>query len=133
MIFIDTGPFVARYNRRDSYHQECKALWAKLELKRAALVTSNFVIDEVLTLLGRRAGYGFAAETGRILYASHALRVLRPDERDEHRALALFQKLSDQALSFTDCVSFALMERHRVEQAFSLDRHFVVAGFKRFA
>ncbi len=133
MIFVDTGPFLARYNRRDSFHEECRTLWDKLTKKQPPLVTSNFVIDEVLTLLGRRAGYGFAAETGRVLYASKALRVLRPDERDEHRALSLFQKLADQQVSFTDCVSFALMERHRVEQAFTLDRHFAVAGFRRFA
>lgn len=90
------------------------------------------MLDELLTLLGRRAGYGFAAETGRILLASKALRLLRPDERDEHRALALFQKFADQEVSFTDCVSFALMERHRVGLAFTLDRHFEVAGFQRF-
>ena len=132
MIFIDTGPFLARYNRRDSYHDECRSLWAKLEKQRQPLVTSNFVIDELLTLLGRRAGYGFAAQTGQVLYSSQSLRVLRPEERDEHRALALFKKFADQLVSFTDCISFALMERHRAEVAFTLDGHFADAGFRRF-
>lgn len=133
MTFVDTGPFLARYNRRDSFHEECRALWQRLETRRTALVTTNFVIDELLTLLGRRAGYGFAAETGRVLYSSRALRVLRPDERDEVRAIAHFTRLADQHVSFTDCVSFALMERHHVAVAFTLDAHFVRAGFRRFS
>jgi predicted nucleic acid-binding protein len=36
----------------------------------------------------------------------------------------------DQAVSFTDALSFAVMRRMRIERAFSFDRHFALAGFE---
>ena len=40
--------------------------------------------------------------------------ILRPEADDELEALNLFRKLSDQRVSFTDCVSFALMRRYGI-------------------
>jgi len=55
---------------------------------------------------------------------------LRPDADDEIRAVDLFSKFADQKVSFTDCVSFVLMRRHRLQRAFAFGRHFVEAGFE---
>ncbi len=41
----------------------------------------------------------------------------------------LFEKYADQRVSFTDCISFVLMRRHKIRQVFSFDRHFELAGF----
>lgn len=130
MIFIDTGAFVARFVRRDGNHSLAMRGWAQIERQDLACFTSNFVLDEAFTLLGRRASYAFAAERARSLLASHALTILRPDETDETGAVELFAKFADQKVSFTDCVSFALMRRSRLEQAFTFDRHFSDAGFQ---
>jgi predicted nucleic acid-binding protein len=35
----------------------------------------------------------------------------------------------DQSIGFVDCLSFALMRRHRIPAAFTFDRHFELAGF----
>lgn len=129
MVFVDTSVFLARYLRNDQFHGAALTIWRGLERSEARLYTSNFVLDETLTLLGRRANYAFAAERGAAIYASQALRILRPDEADERVALELFAKYADQRVSFTDAVSFALMRRHRLERAFSFDRHFAHAGF----
>jgi hypothetical protein len=83
-----------------------------------------------MTLIGRRAGHRLAAEVGRRIYTSRALELLRPDADDELRALALFEKYEDQKVSFTDCVSFVLMERRRIARAFTFDRDFRMAGFE---
>lgn len=128
-IFIDTAALLARYLRRDQYHEEAIAYWRELELAREQLVTSNFVLDETCTLLGRRAGYPFAAQKARNLYASRAFTILRPDATDERRALDLFEKFADQEVSFTDCVSFVLMRAHDIDRVFTFDHHFAVAGF----
>jgi predicted nucleic acid-binding protein len=42
------------------------------------------------------------------------------------------RKYSDQAISFTDCVSFVLMRREGIKRAFSFDKHFRYAGFTLF-
>jgi len=36
---------------------------------------------------------------------------------------------SDQDFSFTDCTSFALLSRLRIQEAFAFDHHFWAAGF----
>ncbi len=65
-------------------------------------------------LLGRRTGYQFAHGRALNIYASRFLSIMRPDLDDEMNALNYFQKYADQAISFTDCISFALMDRINV-------------------
>ena len=93
-------------------------------------VTSNFVLNETITLLGRWVGYDFAAARARALLTSGSLEILRPGPDDEFAAVELFEKYSDQKASFTDCISFALMRKGGIDRAFSFDRHFRAAGFK---
>ena len=129
MIFIDTGAFLARYVERDQYHHAAIEHWRTLQEDRRSCFTSSFVLDETITLLARRSTYHFAAERARSLFGSRLLSILRPDGNDELAALELFEKYADQEVSFTDCVSFVLMEKQNIKCAFSFDRHFAVAGF----
>ncbi|MGC8491097.1 MAG: type II toxin-antitoxin system VapC family toxin [Syntrophobacteraceae bacterium] len=129
MIFIDTGAFLARYLGNDQYHQSSVVIWDKLAADGEKCVTSNFVLNETFTLLGRRAGYGFAVERARSIYASRVLTICRPEKKDEIDALRFFVKYADQRVSFTDCTSFALMEREKITSVFTFDRHFEFAGF----
>jgi predicted nucleic acid-binding protein len=131
VIFVDTGPFVARFVESDQYHKRAKAEWSRIEKRRERCFTSSFVLDETFTLLARRTTYAFAAERARGLMASRLLVILRPTKDDELAALDLFEKLADQQVSFTDCVSFALMRQSGIENAFSFDRHFDLLGFRR--
>jgi predicted nucleic acid-binding protein len=130
VIFVDTGAFLARYLARDDHHAKATQAWKTLPRRSWKCYTSNFVLDETFTLLARRSSYSFAAERARSLYSSRALQILRPSAEDEHEALLLFEKYADQRVSFTDCTSFALMRRRRIERAFAFDRHFKDAGFE---
>ncbi len=87
------------------------------------------MLDETLTLLGRRATYEFAVQRAKNIYASHVLTILRPDREDEIHALQYFGKYADQKVSFTDCISMALMKRQKTNRIFSYNRHFDLAGF----
>ncbi len=129
MIFVDTGPLIARYLRRDQFHAAAAAGWNALRGTRWPLFTSNFVLDEAITLIGRWAGHPFAADRARSIYNSLVLTILRPTANDETAALGLFEQFADQKVSFTDCISFALMRQHDLERAFTFDRHFASAGF----
>jgi predicted nucleic acid-binding protein len=129
VIFIDTGAFLARYLGNDQYHRSSIVVWDELAATRENCVTSNFVLDETFTLLGRRAGYGFAVERAKNIYASRALTICRPERKDEINALRFFAKYADQHVSFTDCISFALMKREKIIRVFAFDRHFEFAGF----
>ncbi|MEK9146436.1 MAG: PIN domain-containing protein [Elusimicrobiota bacterium] len=130
MIFIDTGAFLARHVLRDGNHPAASAAWERLGALGQRCFTSNFVLDESFTLLARRAGYPFAAERARNILSSAALTILRPGREEELAALSLFEKFADQEVSFTDCVSFALMRKGRIRRVFGFDRHFERAGFE---
>jgi uncharacterized protein len=132
MTFIDTGAFLARYLPNDQHHKAAQVLWHKISALREPCATSNFVLDETFTLLARRATYAFAAEKARLIYASSALEILRSDSLAERAALIWFEKFADQHVSFTDCVSFALMRVADIQTAFTFDSHFERAGFQRW-
>ena len=131
MIFVDTGAFIAIYLEGDQYHSHAFPLWKQLLASGERLYTSNFVLEETITLISRRGGYEFALRKARLLYASPNLEILRPDRRMELAALDYFHKYADQEVGFTDCVSFALMHAHRLTRVFCFDRHFDAPGFIR--
>ncbi len=129
MIFVDTGAFLARYLEKDGHHRDAVSGFQRIEEAGLPVATSSHVLDEVITLLGRWAGHRFAAERARTIFASRALRILRPDEGDEVAALTEFERFADQRVSYTDALSFVLMRKEKIREAFSFDRHFPLAGF----
>jgi uncharacterized protein len=131
LIFVDTGAFLAKYLRGDQHHAESLAIWDRLERNKERVSTSNMVINELATLMARRSTYSFAAETIRNIYDSDIFEILRPEREEEREAIRLFEKYADQEVSFTDCLSFALMRAHKIQRAFAFDRHFDLPGFAR--
>jgi len=127
LIFVDTGAFLALYIKRDQYHQEASKIFPSLH---RPFFTSNHVIDELATLLGRIAGYGYAADRIDDLYVSESIEVSASTREDEIEAIRWIRKYADKEISFTDCVSFAMMHRLGIRTAFTFDRHFRDAGFQ---
>jgi len=70
-------------------------------------------------------------EKAESIFASNALEILYSTREDELEALSLFGKYADQEVSFTDCVSFVLMKSRHIGIAFTFDRHFGLAGWRR--
>ena len=130
MIFIDTGAYLRRFLKTDQYHSRSAAAWNLLKEQLEPCYTSNFVLDETITFLARRAGYSFAAQRALQLYTSNELHILRPLLEDELTAINVFEKFADQEVSFTACVSFGLMQKAEIKRVFSFDRHFERAGFE---
>ncbi len=132
MIFIDTGAWIARFDKRDQYHGEATEKWELLSFERPGISTSNMVLAETFTLIARKKSYTFAARQADALYRSKTLKVLRPNDEDEVRAIYFFRKYADQKVRFTDCISFALMQKNNIERVLAFDLHFQLAGFSRY-
>lgn len=126
MIFVDTGAFLAFYIKRDQYHRRAHKIFSDLPRPFA---TSNHVVDELATLLGRIAGYHYAADRIDDLYGSENIEVLGSTRDDEIDAIRWMRKYADHEVSFTDCISFVLMRRAGIHAVFTFDRHFRDAGF----
>jgi predicted nucleic acid-binding protein len=127
LTFVDTGAFLALHRKTDQYHRAALRLWPTME---QPILTSNHVVDELATLMGRLAGFRFAADRVEVLYSADNIEVLYSTREDELEALRWMRKYADKEISFTDCVSFAMMRRHRIRTAFTFDRHFRDAGFQ---
>jgi uncharacterized protein len=127
LIFVDTGAFLALYLSRDQYHREARTIFPSLP---RPFSTSNHVVDELATLLGRIAGFRYAADRVDDLCASESVEVLPSTRDDEVAAIRWMRKYADKEISFTDCLSFAMMRRLGIRNAFTFDRHFHDAGFQ---
>ncbi len=64
-----------------------------------------------------------------MLSATLTLRVRWTEPDMFAAATALFLDRLDQGFSFTDCVSFTVMEREGLREALTTDHHFQIAGF----
>jgi predicted nucleic acid-binding protein len=127
MNFVDTGAFLALHLENDQHRGEALRVWPTLV---RPIVTGNHVIDEVATVLARRAGYHFAADCVADIYGAASIDVVQSTRLDEIEALRWMRKYADQRVSFTDGISFALMRRHRIRTVFTFDRLFRLAGFE---
>lgn len=131
-LFLDTSALVAIEDLNDSNHR--KALTLREQIRRGdtpfrTLFTSNYVVDEVITLLRFHCGHHVALAFRRALDASKLVRVLWVTEPIEKAAWARFQKRTDKAYSFTDCTSFALMDAEAIRSSFTFDQHFSQEGY----
>ena len=129
LIYLDAGAFIARHRESDDYHAAAIYGWRQLEHQKIRCITSNLVLVEAVRYLTRSIGNGATAERLKIWLSSDWMRVLRPDTEIDLEAIALFEKYADQRIGFTDCVSFVLMRRHRIDVVFGFDDHFKRAGF----
>lgn len=120
-IFVDTGAWYALLDKNDSYHA------AAVEFKESlthSLVTTNYVADEIITLARARLGHDIAIEIGEKLWNESIATLVRVTSQDEKKAWEIFVKHRDKGFSFTDCTSFAVMERLGIIEAFAFDEHF---------
>jgi len=105
----------------DGYHSKAVQFIRALT---TPLVTSTYVLDETVTLIKLHLGHRTAVQFGEKLRKEQIAKLLRTTEQDENRAWQIFVQYQDKGFSFTDCTSFALMERLQIERAFAFDAHF---------
>lgn len=90
---------------------------------------TDYIFDETYTALRNWLGHKLAVSFGDLVLKSKVLNLIRVDEELFDAAWEIARKHSDKSYSFTDCTSFALMERLGIDSAFTFDRHFMQYGF----
>ena len=129
-VFVDTSAYLAVLKRDDDHHREALAFVESLTRQRAVLFTSNFVIAEthamVLRYLGHEAARSFLQEVD----DSRATVVVRTEATDEVAARSIIYRYADKDFSLTDAISFAIMARLGLSQAFTFDNHFEQYGWR---
>ena len=129
-VFVDTGGWMACADRNDPAHRACTAARDATLGAGHLLVTTDFVVDETLTLIRFRLGLAAADAWWQQIDGSARLRWERVEIDRFERARNLFFQYRDNDLSFTDCTSLAIMRELRLTTVISTDRHFRQVGFE---
>jgi len=128
MIFVDTGAWYASAVPDDQDHHSAQT-W--LQQNSEPLITSDYIINETLTLLRMRGYPILALDMGQALFGGELAEIVRISDEDFQEAWHVFGKFSDKEWSFTDCTSKVVMERLGIGAAFSFDVHFRQFGSVR--
>ena len=128
-VFIDTSAFCALTIPKDQYNSAAKDLYKTTFKDNVAFYTSDYVLDEVYTLLKTRGSHTTSIKFMDGIIKSNIV-ILRVTEDTERAAKIIFRRFDDKRLSFTDCTSFALINQFGIEAVFSFDEHFRYHPYK---
>jgi len=129
-LFVDTAGWMACADASDAAHVRCCAARDGALEASQTLVTTDFVVDETLTLLRFRLGLSAAEKWWQQADRSSRLRWERIDSNRFEKARQLFFLYRDKDFSFTDCTSCVIMRELRLTHALTTDRQFSQMGFQ---
>ncbi len=131
-IFVDTWGWLAFGHRRDAHHAAVRDLIAACVSNHTPIQTSDYVLDDLITLLFRRETYEESVRFLDALFADAnegALRIQRVTAARFQAALDLRKRFRDKPdISFTDLTSMAIMQELEIKVALTKDNHFQQVG-----
>jgi predicted nucleic acid-binding protein len=132
LVFVDTSALKANYDASDDFHEKASGLMEKIatrELDVTSFVTTDYVLDEALTLTRFAHSHKKALELADATLSSKFMRVVYCDAALFRESMKIFRQYFDKEWSFTDCLSFATMKKYNIKIAFTFDPHFEQFGF----
>ncbi len=125
-VFVDTVGFLALWDEDDQWHAAAEAAWLNIA-PGTILFTSSYVLLECGNAAARTS---FRADVNdaRVLYEK-AGTLIHPVPEDWESAWATYLSHGAAGAGIVDHVSFAIMTRMGITDAFSNARHFKAAGF----
>ena len=130
MTFVDTAGWMALADGADPSHSGAVRFRDGWLERGGVFVSTDFVMDETLTLLRMRLGLETAERWWHLVEPSPRVvwEWIDPDRAE--RARRWFFRWRDKAFSFTDCTSFVVMRERKIRTALTTDKHFAMAGFE---
>jgi predicted nucleic acid-binding protein len=129
-VFVDSGAWIALVRATDQHHAEADRMFRRATSARVTLLTTNLIIAEVHRFILFHVGIRAGALLLDRIDASPLLTTVFVTAEHHAAARRWLEKLADQVITYTDAVSFAVMEATRCDDAMSFDRDFVTAGFR---
>ncbi len=131
-MFVDTWGWMALGHRRDPQHAEVRRTYEALRRHGIPIWTSDYVLDELITLLFRREVFAEAVRFVAGIMAAQAVghaRIERVTPERFFEAWELRKRFHDKpTLSFTDLTSMVIMGERGIHQVLTGDEHFVQVG-----
>jgi uncharacterized protein len=126
VVFADTFYYLAYLGERDSAHERAIRF---SQTYSGWTVTTAWVLAELADALAAPETRSNCAAFINALYEDAAVQIVPPSAALFQRGLDLYAARTDKEWSLTDCLSFVVMDEHRVRDALTGDHHFEQAGF----
>ena len=131
-VFIDTWGWLTLRDRDESRHEDVKAFYRQFRNQNGIIYTSDYVLDETITLVFKRLPFKTAKESLTKIDKAIEEGYLQVEwvtlERFE-KAKGLRLKYQDKPkISFTDLTSMVVMKELGVMDIITGDEHFVHVG-----
>ena len=127
-VFVDTVGLIVIWDEDDQWHTAARTAFERLFLNGTNLLSTSFVMAEAGNAAARR-NYRGAVEQLRTDFES-TNRLIYPSHEDWQQAWDCYRRREGNSAGLVDCLSFVVMRRVGIQQAFTNDEHFVAAGFE---
>ena len=125
MVFVDTGAWFAKFVPDDPSHARIEAWFSG---NSQPVLTTDYCIDETLTLLVARKRLSRALVAGRFFFQDKFVQLHFVSADQIQRAWILFRQRAAAGWSFTDCTSKIVIDDLQIRTAVALDAHFQQFG-----
>ena len=130
MVFLDAGYLIALLNRGDA-NRESALIWKEIvEDGQIPLLTTEFVLVEVVDFLSRSGQRALARALVAELQTGALVSITPCSSTLVRRGLDLHAQRDDKTWSLTDCISILVMQDNGVTDALTYDHDFVEAGMR---
>ena len=127
-LFVDSFFYIALINPHDVHHEPAREVATSIGGGR--FWTTDLVLVEVANALSAVPFRKHAADCLRKVAKSTTTTIVRLTPVLFGRALTRYEQRRDKGWSLTDCLSFVVMEDHKITEALTGDHHFEQAGFQ---
>lgn len=132
-LFVDTSGWANVFIPTETYHSQAAAHIQNAQKSRQILITTNYVIAELVALLGSRYRLPrtkiFQYIDG--IKNTPSIQVAHITAATDSEAWKLCKNRPDKAWSLVDSSSFVVMNKLSISAALTTDKHFEQAGFVR--
>lgn len=122
-VFVDTGVWYALAATDDVSHERAVAV---VGAHAGRLATTDHVLVETWTVARSRRNRAAADAMIATILGRNLADVLTATPEDVRAALAIGERFADQDFSIIDRTSWAVMERHGIDEAASFDTDFAI-------
>jgi len=130
-VFVDTAGWASLFVKTEPYHLPALRIFDNLEREGVALITTNYVLTELIALFHRPLRVPRLVLFNYIdtLKAAPYVHIVYVDQTLDTAGWDLLKARPDKSWSLVDAVSFALMQKRHITEALTTDHHFAQAGF----
>ena len=126
-VFLDSVGLLALWNQSDQWHAAAEAAFDELKASRRPHISTPFVLAECGNSASRRRFRQDVVTLRESLEGANSL--IWPTDQDWSNAWAAYERGRPGDPGIVDCISFAVMRRLGLAEAFTCDQHFAAAGF----